>query len=165
MPYLGSFALEPRVVTSARTRDVVSGLVDGLTYRFRIAVMTESATGPLSALTNPVTIGVPASPTAVTALGRAGKAEVRWKTPTTANGSRITAYVVTPYENGVAQPGRVLSPHATDAKIAGLTAGESYRFRVAAKNARGVGAQSGPSNAVVPKLASPHIAFVHTAFG
>ena len=35
MPYLGSFALQPRVVMSARTSDVVSGLVNGLTYRFR----------------------------------------------------------------------------------------------------------------------------------
>jgi large repetitive protein len=153
MPYLGSYALTPRVITSARTTDVVSGLVNGLTYRFRIAVVTQSAMGPLSVLTNAVTIGVPTAPTAVTALGRAGKAEVRWKAPTTANGSRITAYLVTPYLNGVAQPARVVSPRATAAKIGGLTAGDSYRFRVAAKNLRGTGAQSGPSNAVMPALA------------
>jgi titin len=144
---------------------VVSGLVDGLTYRFRIAVVTESAMGPLSALTNAVTIGVPAAPTAVSALGRAGKAELRWKAPATANGSRITAYVVTPYLNGVAQPARVLSPRATSASIAGLTTGGSYRFRVGAKNREGIGAQSGPSNAVSAGPASPHVAFVPTVFG
>ena len=152
MPYLGSYALTPRFVRSARTADVVSGLVNGLTYRFRIAVLTESTMGRLSVLTRPVTIGVPTAPPTVTALGRAGMAEVRWKAPT-ANGSRITAYVVTPYLNGVAQPARVLSPRATVAKITGLTAGLSYRFQVAAKNRRGLGAPSGSSNAVTPGLA------------
>ena len=152
MPYLGSYALTPRVVKSARTADVVSGLVNGLTYRFRVAVVTESSMGQLSVLTRPVTIGVPTAPTTVTALGRAGMAEVRWKAPVTANGSRITAYVVTPYLNGVAQPVRVVSSRATVAKITGLTVGLSYRFQVAAKNRRGLGAPSGSSNAVTPGL-------------
>ena len=158
MPYLGSYALTPCVVKSARTADVVSGLVNGLTYRFRIAVVTESAMGQLSVLTHPVTIGVPTAPTAVTAVARAGMAEVRWKAPTTTNGSRITAYVVTPYLSGVAQPPRVLSPRAAVAKIAGLTAGGTYRFQVAAKNRRGLGLQSRPSNTVTPG-ASAHVAF------
>ena len=110
--------------------------------------------GQLSVLTNPVTIGVPTAPSAVSALGRAGMAVVRWKAPATANGSRITAYVVTPYLNGVAQSVRVLSARATSAKISGLKAGQSYRFTVAARNRRGTGPRSGPSNAVTPARAS-----------
>ncbi len=155
-PYLGSFALTSQVVRPARTSDVVSGLVNGLTYRFRVAAQTENGTGPRSSPTNGVTIGVPTAPTAVTAAVRAGTAEVRWKVPTATNGSPITGYVVTPYRDGVAQPERWLSAHTTSVSITGLTAGQRYTFRVAAKNHRGVGPQSNPSSAVmVENAASP----------
>jgi hypothetical protein len=74
---------------------------------------------------------------------------VQWKAPPVSAGSALTAYVVTPYLNGIAQPARVLSPHATRAKIGGLIAGRTYTFRIAARNRRGEGAQSSPSNAVM----------------
>ena len=125
------------------------GLVNGKTYRFRVSARTEHGTGPAAGPTNAVTIGVPTAPVSVTAVARAGKAEVRWKAPSTTNGSAITAYVVTPYRDGVAAPARVLSAHSTKAEIAGLAAGRSYTFRVAAENHRGTGPQSSASNAVV----------------
>ena len=68
-PYFGSSALA-RVVKAASTSGVVSGLVNGRTYRFTVTAETESGTGPPSDPTDAVTIGVPTAPTAVTA-GRA----------------------------------------------------------------------------------------------
>ena len=153
-PYIGTSALLSHVVRSATTSDVVSGLVNGKTYRFRVTAETESGSGPPSDPTNAVTIGVPTAPTSVTAVSQAGRTEVRWKAPTATNGSRITAYVVTPYRNGVALPTRAFSPHATHAKFAGLATGHSYTFRVAARNHRGLGPQSSPSNKVTPGVAA-----------
>jgi hypothetical protein len=152
-PYLGTSALSSRVVTSAKTSDVVSGLVNGKTYRFRVVAETPTGSGPPSQPTNAVTIGVPTAPTSVTAVARAGKAELHWKAPTTTNGSRITAYVVTVYRNGVALPARVFSPDSSRVTITGLAAGHSYTFRVAARNHRGLGPQSSPSNKVAPSIA------------
>jgi hypothetical protein len=140
-------------------------LVNGLTYRFRVAAETKRGTGPRSLPTNPVTVGVPSPPTAVTAAVRGGNAEVKWKAPSTTNGSPITAFVVTPYRDGVAQAAHVLSPHTTNATITGLTAGHSYTFRVAAKNHRGAGPQSSPSNTVTSLSMSSHVAFVQVVFG
>ncbi|MGO9875969.1 MAG: fibronectin type III domain-containing protein [Acidimicrobiia bacterium] len=153
-PYIGTSALLSHVVRSATTSDVVSGLVNGKTYRFRVTAETKSGTGPPSDPTNAVTIGVPTAPMSVTAAAQSSGTEVRWKAPTTTNGSRITAYVVTPYRNGVALPARVFSPHATHAKFAGLAAGHSFTFRVAARNHRGLGPQSSPSNNVMPGVAA-----------
>ena len=150
-PYLGSSALGARVVPAGITSAVVPGLVNGKTYRFRVSARTEHGTGPAAGPTNAVTIGVPTAPVSVTAVARAGKVEVRWKAPSATNGSAITAYVVTPYRNGVAAPARVLSAHSTKAEIAGLTAGRSYTFRVAAENHRGTGPQSSASSAVVAR--------------
>jgi fibronectin type 3 domain-containing protein len=159
-PYLGSSALASHVVKSGKTSDVVSGLVNGKTYRFRVTAKTDHGSGPPSGPTNAVTIGVPTAPTAVTAVSRAGRIVVRWKAPTTTNGSRLTAYIVTPYRNGKALPARMLSPQATVAKIAGLTAGRTYTFRVAALNHRGLGSQSPASNRSVA-IAAHNFAVVH----
>jgi predicted RNA-binding protein with TRAM domain len=139
------------MVAPARTDDVVSGLANGTTYRFRVTAETSRGSGPPSGPTNAVTVGVPTAPTGVTAAARAGKAELRWKAPSAVNGSRLTAYVVTPYRNGVAQSPRLFSAQSTRAKIAGLKAGQSYTFRVAATNHRGTGPQSASSNAVTPR--------------
>ena len=149
--YVGSSAIAAHMVGAAHTNDVVSGLANGKTYRFRVTAETANGSGPPSSPTNAVTIGVPTAPTGVTAAARAGKAELRWKAPAAVNGSRLTAYVVTPYSNGVAMSARRFSAQSTRAKVGGLKAGQHYTFRVAALNHRGMGPQSDPSNAVTPR--------------
>jgi len=141
------------VVAAAKTSDVISGLANGKTYRFRVIAETQAGSGPPSKPTNAVTIGVPTAPTSVTAVVRSRKAELHWKAPGATNGSRITAYVVTPYRNGVALPARVFSPDSTHATVTGLIPGRSYTFRVAARNHRGLGPQSSASNTVTAALA------------
>ena len=148
-PYVGASALRAHVVSSVNTTDVVRGLVNGRTYRFKVAVKDPAGTGPSSA-TNPVTVGVPTAPGGVTAQARNGKAVVRWTAPASVAGAQITAYVVTPYRNSVAQNPLVFKSRATIQTIKGLRVGRHYTFRVAARNARGRGPQSAESNGVVP---------------
>jgi len=161
-PYEGSRPLRPRVFFSAKTSDVVTGLRNGKTYRFTVAAITQTWTGAASGATKAVTVGTPDSPTTVTAAGRGAGATVHWKAPASTNGAPVLEYIVTPYRNGVALRSHVVAARtgtrahgfvkqATTLTISGLTAGQKYTFKVAAKNARGVGPQSSTSNPVVHK--------------
>ena len=57
---------------------------------------------------------------------------------------------MTPYISTTPQTSRVFDSTATSQTITGLNNGTSYRFKVAAINAIGTGAQSGYSNTIVP---------------
>jgi large repetitive protein len=141
-PYLHWTALPAQRFSATSTHRVVSGLVNGSTYRFKVAVVTASGTGPASAATAPITIGAPTVPKAVTAAAVNGHVILRWQAPATTNGAPITAYIVTPYRNGVAQRPHVFGGRATTGTVTGLTNGAIYKFQIAAKNARGIGPQS-----------------------
>jgi hypothetical protein len=93
--------------------------------------------------------GPPDAPTGVSAIAGAGQATVNWNAPGFNGGSPITGYDVTRYVGGVAQ-GTIGVGVVTEATIAGLTGGTTYTFKVAARNALGIGAQSAESNAVTP---------------
>ena len=94
-------------------------------------------------------VGAPVAPGAPTAVKKNASASVSWVAPAN-NGSAITGYVVTPFVGTVAQPSKTFASTATTQTITGLTNGTTYTFRVAAKNAKGTGAQSAASNAVTP---------------
>ena len=150
IPFLGSSPLTPRAFNSTATTATVTGLTNGKTYQFKIEAANAVGVSS-SVVTNAVKIGgPPGAPTAVTAKAGKAKATVHWKAPASNGGSPITAYVVTPYRNGVAQTARTFNSTATTQTVTNLTAGKSYTFRVAAKNAKGVGKASSPSNAVKP---------------
>jgi hypothetical protein len=93
---------------------------------------------------------VPVAPTNVTAAAGHARARVGWAAPASDGGSRITVYVITPYIGDAAQPS-IDVPAGTSYVLTGLTNGATYTFRVAAKNAVGVGPQSAPSNPVTPR--------------
>jgi hypothetical protein len=54
-PYVGYFPLRPVMFTSTATTQVVGGLTNGVTYRFRVRAVTAVATSAYSKVTNPVT--------------------------------------------------------------------------------------------------------------
>ena len=149
-PYVGTHALSARVVSASHKSEVIRGLANGRTYRFKVAARNPSGTGPLSSPTNAVTVGTPTAPTRVRAAAFAGKALVHWAAPANDSGSRIVGYVVIPYRNGVAQPAQVFKNRATAEMIKGLRPGKPYTFRVIARNARGKGLTSVSSNRVRP---------------
>jgi hypothetical protein len=69
-------------------------------------------------------------------------------------------YVVTPYVGTAAQSPRVYNSTATTQVVTGLKNGTTYTFTVAAKNARGIGAQSEASNATTPVMRFPRVHLV-----
>ena len=94
--------------------------------------------------------GGPGPPGTPSAAPGNGSATVSWTAPATNNGSAIVGYVVTPYVGGAARVPRAYNSTATTQVVTGLANGTTYTFTVAAKNARGIGAQSAASNAVTP---------------
>ncbi len=94
-------------------------------------------------------------PTGLSASRGDRRANLLWTAPApppapATPGTPITAYVVTPYVNGIAQPVRVLPATPTSGVITELVNGTTYTFRVAARNSGGTGPQSAPSNPVTP---------------
>jgi phospholipase C len=129
----------------------VTGLMTGMPYTFLVAATNARGTGAESASTLDIVVGSPTAPTAVTAAAGIGAATVHWTAPANDNGSPVTGYIITPYLAGVAQTARTFNSTATTETVTGLTAGKTYSFKVAAKNAVGTGPQSTASNAVTPR--------------
>ncbi len=128
----------------------VTGLTNGSLYTFKVVAVNARGAGPAGATTIKVgTPTLPAVPTSVHASAGAGSATVSWVAP--ANGSAtITAYVITPYNAGVAQATITVAGTVTSRLITGLTAGQSYTFKIAARSVVGTGTQSAASNAITP---------------
>ena len=140
-PFLSGVAQAPQTFNTTTTNDVVTGLTNGQTYTFKIQAKNAVGTGPLSSPTTAVIIGLPAAPgfTAGTSLDSSSK--VSWWAPS-GNGSAITGYVITPYLGTVAQPAQTFNTTATSDLVTGLTNGQTYTFKVQAKNAYGTGSIS-----------------------
>jgi hypothetical protein len=146
--YVGYFPARVQSFNSLATTQVITGLSNGRTYRFAVAAKS-TVTGPQSTLTEAITVGAPLAPTAVSAnVGPgAGQATLHWTAPPN-NGSAIIGYNVRPYQDGVALPARAYSSTATTVTVTNLTRGKSYTFRIAARNARGVGPYSAATNTI-----------------
>ena len=141
---------------------VLSGLVDGTSYSFRVRAVNAAGTSLYSAASNTVTPAtVPGAPTIGTATSGNTQATVTW-TVGPNNGSAITSFTVTPYVGTTAGTPVVVTAGATgsataptpgasdSATITGLTNGTAYTFTVAATNAVGTGPASSASNTVTP---------------
>jgi hypothetical protein len=149
-PYRSGVAQTPLVFGPAATNAVIAGLTNGDLYAFTIAAKNANGTGMPSDQSVAVNVGGPGPPGTPSAAPGNASATVSWTAPTKNNGSAVVGYVVTPYVGGVARLPRVYNSTATTQVVTGLTNGTTYTFRVAARNARGIGAQSAASNAVTP---------------
>ena len=149
-PYLAGIAQPARTFASTATTQSISALTNGKTYRFKVAAKNVAGTGAKSVLTNSVVVGAPTAPRTPSATRGSSRATVSWVVPLSNNGAAITSYVVTPFKAGIAQTPRVFNSTATTQTVSGLTNGASYTFKIAAKNARGIGSQSVATSAVIP---------------
>jgi hypothetical protein len=148
-PYIGFFAFPSHTFASPATSEVITGLTNGRTYVFKVAATNPIGVGTASVFSTGVTVGAPSAPLSPAATPGKNQVTLRWSAPATTNGSPITAYVVTPYITGKAQPLKVYKAAARTQVLLGLLNGRSYTFKVAARNANGTGPQSAGSPAVI----------------
>jgi subtilisin family serine protease len=135
-------------VSTARTA-IISRLRNGTPYWFRVAAKNTAGLGRWSATARATPVWTPSAPRAVRAAVapapgiRSGQVKLSWSAPRSTGGTRIKDYVVqrsanrrswTTIRDGVST--------TRTAIISRLRTGTPYWFRVAAKNAVGLGARS-----------------------
>ncbi len=149
---VGGFSI---TVGGSETSVLISGLTNGVAYRFRVFATNAVGNGPPSAYSIAVTPrGVPGTPTGVAATPGNASATVGWAAPPT-GGSPITAYIVTSSGGqSTTVPG-----NARSALVGGLTNGVGYTFTVVARNAIGDGPPGSTSTPVTPSSSVTPIVF------
>jgi subtilisin family serine protease len=134
---------------SLATAATVRGLANGTVYRFRVAALNAVGAGPWSVTIRAVPRWKPTMPTALRAAVApargvgSGQVKLTWSPPTSTRGSAISDYVIQRSANG--QAWRTVRDGVSTTRtrlVSRLTNGTPYRFRVAAKNAVGVGSWS-----------------------
>jgi hypothetical protein len=139
---------------SATASYTVTGLTGGVNYVFRVAATNAAGRGSFSSTSGQVTVfGVPATPNGPTPTAGNAQVTLNWSAPS-ANGSAISGYAIQFSSNNGAS-WTTWSPNtgsaATSAIVnSSLSNGTSYVFRVAARNASGLGSYSSNSAAVTP---------------
>ena len=154
--YLGYSPVGTQDVNAPSTT-VTLGLSIGRTYRFKVAALTASGTGPASSISNPATIASPpGAPTGVSAVDSGdGTVTVSWTAPSSHGSSPVTGYIVT--VSGWL-PGNLyfggdvpFTDPATSQQIHGLN-NDPHIFAVRAVTSAGPGPISVPSHAVRPTV-------------
>jgi hypothetical protein len=127
-----------------------SKLKNGVRYVFQLRVQYKGSTAWFRHPSAAVKIGTPLPPTNAHATsGGPGTLQVSVTAPK-ANGSPINLYsaTCTSADGGATKTGVSQAPAVPTVVVAGLTSGHTYKCVVFARNARGRGLNSAPSNAV-----------------
>jgi hypothetical protein len=148
---------------SSATSAIVTGLIAGAEYEFRVASANAYGPGAYSAVSNAVTVlagapTVPGAPTGVSGAAGNGYVDLTWTAPSSNGGSPITDYKIE-YATAAAPttwfPFTDAVSTATTATVTGLTNGTAYIFHVAAHNTVGDSTFSSPSGSVTPATFTP----------
>jgi hypothetical protein len=145
-PYIAGVAQTPQTFMTTATSDTLSGLNNGTAYTFTVAGVNTLGEGTQSAATTAVLVGAPGAPvlTAFYAGSQPGIQQLvlSWTAPP-ANGSPITAYVITvddwPQNGPLIETSQTFNSPATTETLGPLNSGDSYRLTVAAVNSFGEG--------------------------
>jgi hypothetical protein len=136
----------------------VTGLTLGTVYVFRAAAVNAAGMGAYSTQSGNFSIlGAPGAPFSVTGTAGAvgsNRITVNWSAPTVTGGTAVTGYRIDYSVNngGNWSVWNTNTGNATrSTTVTGLVAGSSYRFRVAAWNAMGMGPFSTMSAAVTAR--------------
>jgi len=130
---------------STNTTGIVTGLVNGSSYDFRIRAVNAIGQGSESTTVATTPITIPGAPLTVVATRGNTQASVAFLPPLSDGGSVITSYTVT------SNPGSQIGTGSSSPIIVtGLTNGTPYTFTVTATNAAGTGPASSASSPVTP---------------
>ena len=142
---------------TAATSAVVTNLVNGTTYAFRITAKNAAGSSLPTEESNLVRpIGPAAGPTGLTGTPSRGTVTLRWNAPTDTGGEPITRYVIQYRVNRAgtawvtARWPAGVSPTATTARISGFVTRFGHLFRVAAVTSLGQGAWSAEAGPINP---------------
>jgi hypothetical protein len=128
---------------SAQTSALVAGLVNGTSYRFRVAPVNLAGAGPFTETTTAVVPApvAPGAPTTLVVTAAEERATASWAAPVTDGGSVITGYTIQYSTDGGATwtVASSVSAAVRTSTVTGLAGGRSHIFRVAAVNAIGTG--------------------------
>ena len=132
----------------------------GSKYCARVRAENSAGTSAWTSGAGPATVlapTVPGAPTGVVGTPGNTSVSLSWTAPADNGGSVITDYVVQRSANGSSGWTTVTDgvSSATTVTVTGLTNGNTYYFRVAAKNAIGTGANSAVSAVVTPGTTVP----------
>ena len=139
--------VKPDTVTDAGA--LVTGLTNGTTYYFWLAVGTSPTAVSNTALAIPV--GVPGPPAKLTATAGNAQVTLAWAAPASTGGLPVSGYMI---YKGTSPGGETGPPvngspvNATGYTVTGLTNGTTYYFTVVAINAAGPGPPSGEASTV-----------------
>ncbi len=144
-----TFSISTGTLPAGLTLNTTTGVLSGTPttpgdYAFTARVVDAFGMSDTKATTIAVR-SVPSAPIIGAVTGGTTSAVVRWAAPTSDGNSALTGYIVTPYLNGVAQAPVNVAAGSTSQTLTGLTAGGTYTFTVAGKNAIGTGPASAAS--------------------
>ncbi len=136
---------------SATTTANVTGLVNGTSYLFRISAVNVIGTSLAAATTSAITPRtVPGAVTGITAKPGTAQASLAWTAPASNGGAAISDYKIE-FSSNAGSTWTTFTraaSAATTATVTRLVKGTSYRFRVSAVNAAGVGSAVATTSAV-----------------
>jgi predicted phage tail protein len=133
---------------------MVTGLVNGTTYYFRVTAVNRVGEGPASTEAKAVPVTVPGAPAGLTATPGNSRVTLAWTAPAS-GGAAISGYLIyqgtSPGgESGAPVNGSLVT--GTSHTVTGLTNGTTYYFRVVAVNAVGQGPLSAEAPATLPSI-------------
>ena len=150
-----SFTASTRELTVSVTGGTVTGLTNGTTYYFWVIAVNSAGKSVESGVVKATPMApatVPGAPAGLTAVSKDDGATLTWDAPASDGGSPVTGYDVYAATSPDFRGGLpAVKVTGTSYALSGRTKGDTWYFKVAAINARGVG----PASAVVSAFATP----------
>jgi hypothetical protein len=136
-------------VSTAGTSTTVAGLTNGVNYSFTVHAVNAAGSSLGGNVLNAAPATIPTDPGGLSVMAVTdGEVHLDWDEPTDNGGSAITGYEVETVPPCVSCTGLITATSST--RVAGLSNGVQYAFKVRAKNAAGDGALTAASVNAMP---------------